>query len=195
MTSRTWGNRCNPSSAGSRGEVGRGVKGARRAFISTLDAPPDLFIIERRNEAERSTVELRSLAVGFCGCIKGSPDFMKSKGRPSILRQGRGVVGRRSEPLTARTVLKSSCKRERRVASWTAKVDHFFAAQSQDARIAIEQRQPRRSHCRTRHSRRGDFIGPSRPPATSPVRTPPRMPVLARFYGRFSGLKRSGDVG
>jgi hypothetical protein len=126
MTSRTWGNRCNPSSAGSRGEVGRGVKGARRAFISTLDAPPDLFIIERRNEAERSTVELRSLAVGFCGCIKGSPDFMKSKGRPSILRQRRAVVGQRSEPLAARTVLKSSCKRERRVASWTAKVDHFF---------------------------------------------------------------------
>src|SRR5205807_2660003 len=85
MISRTWGNRCPRSSAGSPGEVGRGVKGARRAFISTLDAPPDLLRIERGDEAKRSAVELRSLAVGFRCCIKGSPDLMKITGRPSIL--------------------------------------------------------------------------------------------------------------
>jgi hypothetical protein len=88
MTSRTWGNRCHRSSAASPGEVGSGVKGARRAFISTLDATPDLFSIEHGNEAKRSAVELRSLEVGFCGCIKSCPDFTKSKGRPSILRIG-----------------------------------------------------------------------------------------------------------
>ena len=82
MTCRTWRNRCNRSSDASPGEVGRGVKGARRAFISTLDAPPDLFRIEHGNEAKRSTVELRSLAVGFCCCIKGSPDFHEIKGEP-----------------------------------------------------------------------------------------------------------------
>jgi hypothetical protein len=86
MTCRTWENRCKRSSAASPGKVGRGIKGARRAFISTLDAPPDLFRIEGGNEAKRSTVELRSLAVGFCGRIKGCPEFMRSKGRPSILR-------------------------------------------------------------------------------------------------------------
>jgi hypothetical protein len=62
MTSRIWGNRWNPSWAGTGGEVGSGVKGARRAFISTLDATPDLLTIEGGNEAKRSTVELRSLA-------------------------------------------------------------------------------------------------------------------------------------
>jgi hypothetical protein len=41
------------------------VKGARRAFISTLDSPPDLFTMERGNEAKRSTVELRSLTADF----------------------------------------------------------------------------------------------------------------------------------
>jgi len=30
--------------------------------------------------SETSAVDLRSLAVGFCGCIKGCPDFTKSKG-------------------------------------------------------------------------------------------------------------------
>ncbi len=71
--------------------VGRGVKGARRAFISTLDAPPDPFIIERGNEAKRSSVELRSLAEDFplprgccvC-CIKARPT--PQKGRTLIMR-------------------------------------------------------------------------------------------------------------
>ena len=64
MTCRTWENRCKRSSAASPGKVR----------------------IEGGNEAKRSTVELRSLAVGFCGRIKGCPEFMRSKGRPSILR-------------------------------------------------------------------------------------------------------------
>jgi hypothetical protein len=59
MTSRTWGNRYNPRLAGSPSEGG--------------------------DEAKRSVVELRSLAVGLCACIKGCPDFTKPKGRPSIL--------------------------------------------------------------------------------------------------------------
>jgi hypothetical protein len=55
--------------------VGRAVKGARGAFILTLDGPPDLLTIERGNEAKRSSVELRSLPERFCSrlrcCTKG----------------------------------------------------------------------------------------------------------------------------
>jgi hypothetical protein len=43
----------------------RPVKGARRAFISTLDRTFRVNTIENRNEAKRSSVELRSLAEFF----------------------------------------------------------------------------------------------------------------------------------
>src|SRR5215467_10000784 len=36
-----------------------------RAFISTLDSLPGSFTMERRNEAKRSSVKLRSIAEGF----------------------------------------------------------------------------------------------------------------------------------
>ena len=42
--------------------------------------------------------------------------------------QGRAVVARRSEPLRARTVLRSSCKRERCGPEWTAKMAQSLAA-------------------------------------------------------------------
>src|SRR5262252_10351607 len=42
------------------------VKGALKAFISTLDSLPGSLTIERGNEAKRSSVELRSLVEGFC---------------------------------------------------------------------------------------------------------------------------------
>jgi uncharacterized membrane protein len=42
------------------------VKGAPKAFISTLDSLPGSLTIERGNEAKRSSVELRSLVEGFC---------------------------------------------------------------------------------------------------------------------------------
>ena len=45
---------------------GKTVKGARRAFIWTLDSLPRFFTIERRNEAKRSSVKLRSIGEGFC---------------------------------------------------------------------------------------------------------------------------------
>src|SRR6516225_267096 len=80
MTCRTWENRCKRSSAASPGKVR----------------------IEGGNEAKRSTVELRSLAVGFCGRIKGCPEFMRSKGRPSILRNVDRFV---RKPLATREVL------------------------------------------------------------------------------------------
>jgi hypothetical protein len=43
----------------------RPVKGARRAFISTLDRIFRASTIEAGNEAKRSSVELRSLAEFF----------------------------------------------------------------------------------------------------------------------------------
>jgi hypothetical protein len=42
------------------------VKGALKAFISTLDSLPGSLTIERENEAKRSSVELRSIVAGFC---------------------------------------------------------------------------------------------------------------------------------
>jgi hypothetical protein len=42
--------------------------------------------------------------------------------------QGRAVVARRSEPSRARTVLRSSCKRERCGPEWTAKMAQSLAA-------------------------------------------------------------------
>jgi hypothetical protein len=42
--------------------------------------------------------------------------------------QGRAVVARRSEPLRARTGLRSSCKRERCGPEWTAKMAQSLAA-------------------------------------------------------------------
>jgi hypothetical protein len=42
------------------------VKGALKAFISTLDSLPGSLTIERRNEAKRSSVELRSIVASFC---------------------------------------------------------------------------------------------------------------------------------
>lgn len=42
--------------------------------------------------------------------------------------QGRAGVARRSEPLTARTVLRSSCKRERGGPKWTAKMAQSLTA-------------------------------------------------------------------
>jgi hypothetical protein len=53
--------------------------------------------------------------------------------------QGRAVVARRSEPLTARTVLKSSYNRERRLANWTAKVDQFFSATDMPCTYSVGQ--------------------------------------------------------
>jgi len=56
---------------------GKTVKGARWAFIGTLDSLSRSFTIERRNEAKRSSVKLRSIVEGVC--FSGSVSSLRWK--------------------------------------------------------------------------------------------------------------------